>query len=193
MNNPKEIKQILTPIMVAQHYLGQGKQKGNKIWYKSPFRNERTASFMVDNKSFHDFGESWDGDIISFIERYYNIDFLTAMRVLTRDFGLPENEKKSKEFEQYIKQKREQEQQMKRNLDNWFNSIFTKICKKLQIIKRQIELRQIDFKTAYDKECRLNILWELFFDAVNNDNKKIELWKSKEEIEKCLNANNVEK
>lgn len=57
MNNPEQIKSILTPIMVAQYYLGQP-IKSNKLgmWYKSPFRNERTASFLVnDIKGIHDF------------------------------------------------------------------------------------------------------------------------------------------
>ena len=57
MNNPEKIKQLLTPIMVAQYYLGQGKTRNNRIWYKSPFRTERTASFMVSKEAYHDFGE----------------------------------------------------------------------------------------------------------------------------------------
>ena len=194
MNNPEQIKQLLTPIMVAQHYLGQGKTKGNRVWYKSPFRNERTASFMVDNKSFHDFGDGWHGDIIDFVERYYNTDFINAMKILSRDFGLPEDEPISKEVEQYIKRKREEEQQMKMNLDNWFNSTYNKISDKLHITEKAIQNTAMKnklvglWKYLYTRESKLNILWEIFFDAVDDEQKKLELWRDKEELEKCFTS-----
>ena len=191
MNNPEQIKQLLTPIMVAQHYLGQPEKSGNRLWYKSPFRNERTASFMVD-KAFHDFGDGWHGDVIDFVERYYNTDFINAMKILSRDFGLPENEPISREVEQYIKRKREEEQQMKRNLDNWFNSTYNKLCDELHITEKAIKNTAMKnklvgfWKYLYNRESKLNYLWEIFFDAVDNEQKKLELWRDKEEIEKCL-------
>ena len=192
MNNPEQIKQLLTPIMVAQHYLGQGRIKGNRIWYKSPFRNERTASFMVSEKAYHDFGDGWHGDVIDFVERYYNTDFINAMKILSRDFGLPEDEPISKEVEQYIKRKREEEQQMKRNLDNWFNSTYNKLCDELQIVEKAIKNTAMKnklvglWKYLYNRESKLNYLWEMFFDAVDNEKKKLELWRDKKEIEKCF-------
>ena len=192
MNNPEQIKQLLTPIMVAQHYLGQGKIKDNRVWYKSPFRNERTASFMVEEETFHDFGDSWHGDVIDFVGRYYNTDFINAMKILSRDFGLPENEPISREVEQYIKRKREEEQQMKRNLDNWFNSTYNKLCDELHITEKAIKNTTMKnklvglWKYLYNRESKLNYLWEIFFDAVDDEQKKLELWRDKEEIEKCL-------
>ena len=104
MNNPKEIKELLNPILVAKYYLGNPEKiTRNRIWYKSPWRNERTASFMVDNEiGFHDFGEGWHGDIIDFVERYYNTDFVTTMQILTSDFNLPEDEKVSEDFKKYM-------------------------------------------------------------------------------------------
>ena len=192
MNNPEQIKQLLTPIMVAQHYLGQGKTKGNRLWYKSPFRNERTASFMVSEEAYHDFGDGWHGDVIDFIERYYNTDFINAMKILSRDFGLPEDEPISKEVEQYIKRKREEEQQMKRNLDDWFNSTYNKLCDKLQITEKAIKNTAMKnklvglWKYLYNREIKLEILWEIFFDAIDDEQKKLELWRDKEEIEKCF-------
>ena len=192
MNNPEQIKQLLTPIMVAQHYLGQGKTKGNRIWYKSPFRSERTASFMVDDKSFHDFGDGWDGDVIDFVERYYNTDFINATKILSKDFGLPEDEPISKEVEDYIKLKREEEQQIKKNLDDWFSSTYNKISDELKIVEKAIQNTAMKnkfvglWKYLYSRESNLNILWEIFFDAVGDEQKKLELWRDKEEIKKCL-------
>lgn len=185
MNDPKEIKQLLTPIMVAQHYLGQGKVKGNKIWYKSPFRNERTPSFMVDSKSFHDFGDAWDGDVINFIERYYNTDFITAMKVLSKDFGLPEEEGRSREFDKYLKQKREEEIQMKRNLDNWFNRTLNKLCDELHIWQKMIPyLRKEALALAYSKEQYLDYLIDIFINATEDE--KVELWKDRKNLEKYI-------
>ena len=192
MNNPEQIKQLLTPIMVAQHYLGQGKTKGNRVWYKSPFRNERTASFMVSEEAYHDFGDGWHGDVIDFVERYYNTDFINAIKILSRDFGLPEDEPISREVEQYIKRKREEEQQMKKNLDNWFNSTYNKLCDELHITEKAIKNTAMQnklvglWKYLYNRDSKLNILWEIFFDAVNDEQKKLELWRDKEDIEKCL-------
>ena len=192
MNNPEQIKQLLTPIMVAQHYLGQGKTKGNRVWYKSPFRNERTASFMVSEEAYHDFGDGWHGDVIDFVGRYYNTDFINAMKILSRDFGLSEDEPISKEVEQYIKRKREEEQQMKMNLDNWFNSAYNKLCDELNITEKAIKNTAMKnklvglWKYLYNRESKLNYLWEIFFDAIDDEQKKLELWRDKEEIEKCF-------
>lgn len=194
MNNPEQIKQLLTPIMVAQHYLGQSiKQNRLGSLYKSPFRRERTASFYVhDKKGFHDFGDGWHGDIIDFVERYYNTDFINAMKILSRDFGLPEDEPISKEVEQYIKRKREEEQQMKINLNDWFNSTYNKLCDELHITEKAIKNTAMKnklvglWKYLYNRESKLNYLWEIFFDAVDNEQKKFKLWRDKEEIEKCL-------
>lgn len=188
MNSPDEIKQIITPIMVAQRYLGTGKQKGNKLWYKSPFRNERTASFLVDNKSFHDFGDDWDGDIFSFIQRYYNTNFANAMKIIISDFGLPEQEKIDKDFKKYIKQKAKENQQVKLKLDDWFNSTFNKITKQLKTTNIVIKyVNKETLKIAYDTQSNLEILWELFFNAIDNEKEKINLWRDRESIEKCLN------
>lgn len=186
MNNPEQIKQVLTPIIVAQHYLGQGKMASGRLWYKSPFRIERTASFMVDSKSFHDFGDSWHGDVIDFVGRYFHTDFINTMKILSRDFGLPADEPITKEVEQYLKRRREEEQQMRINLDKWFNETFGKICDELRFIEKAIPyLKQETLKIAYDKHASLSILWELFFYA-DSEEEKLELWKNRENIEKCL-------
>lgn len=185
MNNPEEIKRLLTPVMVAQHYLGQPKKSGNRLWYKSPFRNERTASFMVTSREFHDFGDGWHGDVIDFVEKYYNTDFINAMKILSRDFGLPENEPISKDLEQYLKQKREEEMQIKRNLDNWFNTTLSRLCNELHIWQKIISyVKKEALAIAYTKEQYIDYLIDIFINAT--ENKKIELWKDKEEIEKWI-------
>lgn len=186
MNNPNEIKQILSPIMVAEYYLGQPvKKTGDRFWYKSPFRREKTASFMVSESAFHDFGDGWHGDIIDFVERYYNTNFVNAMKILSQDFGLPENKKISMELQDYLKQKREEEVRIQQAIDNWFNETFFKICDELKTWQKVIShLRQEEaLMIAYNEEVRLNILWEIFFNAIGDEDKKIELWKERKQNE----------
>lgn len=91
----EEIRMYVRPTDVARRYLGRAiKEHGDSLWYKSPFRNERTASFVVsDVRGFHDFGDGWHGDTINFVQKYFSVDFVQAIKLLRRDYGLsPENE-----------------------------------------------------------------------------------------------------
>ena len=186
MNSPEQIKQILSPTIVAQHYLGQGKTVSGRLWYKSPFRKERTASFLVDDKGFHDFGDGWDGDVIDFIEKFYQVGFTQAIQVLQRDFNLPDSEKISKEVEVYLKKRQEENKTIQENLDKWYNDTYISICSELQRLEKEIpKLRQEALTIAYDRHASLSILWELFFE-VKDDNEKLELWRNRKEINKCL-------
>jgi len=61
------LREILTllnykPKRAAQH----------KLWYLSPLRNEKTASFVVNTQcnSWHDFGEGIGGDVVNFVCAY---------------------------------------------------------------------------------------------------------------------------
>ncbi|MFV0178378.1 toprim domain-containing protein [Empedobacter falsenii] len=49
--------------------------KQNTYWYLSPLRNEKTASFKVDNSTnrFYDFGEGFGGTLIDLISKLENI------------------------------------------------------------------------------------------------------------------------
>lgn len=186
MNNPKEIKELLNPILVAKYYLGNPEKiTRNRIWYKSPWRNERTASFMVDNEiGFHDFGEGWHGDIIDFVERYYNTDFVTTMQILTSDFNLPEDEKVSEDFKKYIKKQRDEEKQIQQAIENWYRNTLSDLCNKLHYWQNKIpNLKKYELARAYSKEQYLDYLIDIFINA--KEDEKIELYKSREEIQKC--------
>lgn len=185
MNNPKEIKQLLNPILVARYYLGTpDKITKNRVWYKSPFRSERTASFEVDNIGFYDFGTSWRGDVINFIERYYNTDYINAMRILTSDFNLPEDEKISQDLKKYLKQQRDEERKIQQAIENWFRSTLSNLCDKLHYWQNKIpNLKGYELTEAYSKEQYLDYLIDVFINA--NDDEKIELYKSREEIQRC--------
>ncbi|MBX2841116.1 MAG: hypothetical protein KTR26_05065, partial [Flammeovirgaceae bacterium] len=59
--------------------------KGKNYWYKSPFREERTASFKLDinTNRWFDFGEGAGGDTIAFAKYYLRTeDFKMVMEWL---------------------------------------------------------------------------------------------------------------
>lgn len=186
MNNPKEIKELLKPTLVARYYLGNpDKTTRDKIWYKSPWRNERTASFMVDNNAgFHDFGENWHGDIMDFVGRYYNTDLKNAMKILTSDFNLPEDERISQDLKKYLKQQKDEERKIQQAIENWFRTTLSSLCDKLHYWQNKIpNLKGYELAKAYSKEQYVDYLIDIFINA--KDDEKIELYKSREEIQRC--------
>lgn len=187
MNSSEQLKRILKPTVVVPYYLGQPFKISNLgLWYKSPFRNERTASFLVsDNKGIHDFGSSKHYDIISFLQEWLKIDFKTAINKLSYDFQITDCRGISKELEQYLIKRREEENQMRKKIDNWFNKIFSDLCDELHFLHKMIpHLNGEALVVVYKKELYLNLITELFINA--REEEKVNLWKDKEKIKKCL-------
>lgn len=184
MNNSEEIKKVLNPLQVVQFYLGQPVKKSSLgYWYKSPFRNERTASFLVNNeKGIHDFGSSIHYDIISFIQDYFKVDFKKAMKILNEDFNLPKDEEIDRELKEYLIKRKKEQKQAEYILNTWYNKRFGEICDEIHNIKNAIPyLRGEALAIAYDQEVKLQILAETFMNAT--DDQKIELfreWRTKE-------------
>lgn len=201
----KEVKEYLKPEQVAEYYIEQkGKKSGSNVFYKSPFRNEKTASFCVNNsKGFHDFGTGWHGDIISFVSKLYNVAPLDAAKILIKNFSLPIklNERIDYKEVQKIKKKNATNKNVTKGLEKWYNSTFIKVCdeyktneKIIEVIKKQIE-EEKDFEKEnlqqalqylYFKE---NLL-ELWFEDFNNartEEDKLKLFRNRKEVEKCVN------
>ncbi len=187
MNNKDELKEILTPTVVVQHYLGQPVKSNNLgMWYKSPFRSERTASFLVsDVKGIHDFGTSEHYDVISFVQELFHIDFLMAVNKLSYDFGIAQDRESSKELNKYLIRRKEEEIEIKRNLNSWFNDTYIQLCEEIKQWKKTIpHLKQEALALAYTIDAKLEYLIELFINATEED--KLELWKAREDIQKYI-------
>lgn len=187
MNNAKRIKELLTPSVVVEHYLGQPiKTNSVGMWFKSPFRNERTASFLVNNqKGIHDFGTSKHYDIISFLQELLGIDFKTAITKLQADFGIIDYGQSSKELEAYLIRKRQEDKQIKINLNKWFYATFINLCKELKMWKKILQhVKGEALLIAYSKGQYVDYLIDIFINATEDE--KIELWKEKKEIEKWI-------
>ena len=68
------------------------KQKNKATWYKSPFREERTASFKVnlETNRYYDFGEGIGGTVVDFWCKYKSCDVKTTIKEVSSLFSFPE-------------------------------------------------------------------------------------------------------
>ena len=73
------------------------KRAGSNMNGLCPFHNEKTPSFIVFNatQSFYCFGCGAAGDVVTFIRRIENLDYVEALRYLAKRSGvtIPEEEK----------------------------------------------------------------------------------------------------
>ncbi|MBL7815757.1 MAG: toprim domain-containing protein [Saprospiraceae bacterium] len=65
------------------------RHNGNELWYKSPFREEKTPSFKIDLRKnlWYDFGESVGGTVIDLVMKMRVTDAKGALAVLESKFG----------------------------------------------------------------------------------------------------------
>ena len=70
----------------------QLKRKGRLYGGLCPFHSEKTPSFYVypDTQSFYCFGCGAAGDVISFIKKIDNLEYVEAVKVLAGRAGMPE-------------------------------------------------------------------------------------------------------
>lgn len=171
MNNFKEIKKYVSCEDVARRYLGQpDKHNSTGSWYLSPFRSEKTASFCVSSKGFHDFGDSQHYDIISFTQKYFNITALEALKVLSNDFNYPleNNEYESNKIKQSLIKRKEMEVEAKKKVKEWFEKELQKTCDELLETKKLIKIIESIILVVENTSCldmlyaRENELEEIF-------------------------------
>lgn len=67
------------------------KKAGNNYKGVCPFHNEKTPSFVVSEEKqiFTCFGCGAHGDVIGFVEKYYNLEFVEALEKLSREYNIP--------------------------------------------------------------------------------------------------------
>lgn len=79
------INGMLEMIQVWEQYIGEPIKK-HKV--QCPFHSEKTPSMHLYEHSFHCFGCGTSGDIIKFVQLYFNVDFRAALMRLDYDFHL---------------------------------------------------------------------------------------------------------
>ena len=89
MNEVEEIKNRLDIVDVVSGYIPL-KQAGSNWKGLSPFKTEKTASFMVssDKGIWHDFSSSQGGDMFSFVMLMEGIEFREALEMLAKKAGV---------------------------------------------------------------------------------------------------------
>ena len=78
------------------------KKRGRNLVGLCPFHSEKTASFNVypENGSFYCFGCGVGGDVITFIEKIENLDYVEAIKFLAQkaNMSLPESDGKEEQL-----------------------------------------------------------------------------------------------
>ena len=84
-----EIKNRCNIVDVVGRYVNL-KRSGSGYMGLCPFHGEKTPSFSVSEQKqfFYCFGCGESGDVISFIEKIENVDFMTAVRRLSDQYGI---------------------------------------------------------------------------------------------------------
>lgn len=101
----RQIRERLDLVEVIGQYV-QLKKSGSSYKGLSPFRTERTPSFVVtpEKGRWHDFGSNEGGDLFTFIMKIENLDFKDALTLLAERAGVtltraPEKKTASEEEE----------------------------------------------------------------------------------------------
>jgi DNA primase len=81
-----QIKDRLSMFDVVLRYIPNAKIRNNEIL--CPFHSEKTPSCHIWDDHFKCFGCGKYGDIISFVQIYFNLSFTDALAKLNCDFGL---------------------------------------------------------------------------------------------------------
>lgn len=70
---------------------------------KCPFHNEKTPSFFISpgRGSYYCFGCGAKGDIFSFVQEFEKVDFIGALKILAERAGVPLDQFKSKERDEF--------------------------------------------------------------------------------------------
>lgn len=127
-NVVQTVKDRLTMRDVLLRY---GYEPNNRNFMCCPFHNEKTPSMKIFEKYYHCFGCGEHGDIITFVQKLFNLSFQEALKKIDVDFGL--NLCGNKTFEELRKSyyqlkqlqaKREREKAEKENANNEYWTAF---------------------------------------------------------------------
>jgi DNA primase len=129
-----------------------------------PFHSEKTASLRLYDKSFYCFGCGTGGDLIKFVQLYFNISFAQALIRINSDFRLGLTDKKpvhsrpikreptpaelyeieyNKKWEEYHELLWAREKLKPKSDDEALNPLFVKSLQKLEHLQAWLDMCDI--------------------------------------------------
>lgn len=166
MNYADEIKNAV-PMTEAAIYYGFNPNRAGYIC--CPFHNEKTPSLKIysGGRGWHCYGCGEGGDVISFVAKYFNLNFSDAIAKINDDFrlGLPIGEKLDRRKQLQAakadflrKQERKRQQQKIQELDDAYWAAFDRW--------KQYDTWLTDYRPEFGKEIN-----PLYIEAVKNIDK----------------------
>jgi DNA primase len=155
------IKQSLTMQEIACFY---GFKPNRQNYIRCPFHSEKTASLKLYDKSFYCFGCGTGGDLIKFVQLYFNISFAQALVRINSDFRLGLSNKKpvysrpikreptpaelyeieyNKKWEEYHELLWAREKLKPKSDDEALNPLFVKSLQKLEHLQAWLDMCDI--------------------------------------------------
>lgn len=151
-----ELKRKNNLVDIASNYL-KLEQKGSRFWACCPFHSEKTPSFAISQDGvYHCFGCKESGDVIKFIEKMENMEFMDAIKFLAEKAGMevPEFQGTGKTKE-YQKAKEKMLSVLDYAYKHYVENLYNKEAKPAQdyIKSRKFTRRELeDFKIGYSKD-----------------------------------------
>lgn len=140
-----QLKNASNIVSVISKYITV-ERKGKRWWACCPFHFEKTPSFAIDEtrQSFHCFGCGASGDVISFVRKYENLEFMDACRVVAKqcNFEIPEIQ-----YDETIAERKKKTDRMYALLRD-ATSYYHNNLKDSQIARDYIAKRQLDDETV---------------------------------------------
>ena len=144
---------------VASKYITLNR-RGANFWACCPFHHEKTPSFSIkqDGQFFKCFGCGESGNVITFVMKSENVDFMTAVEILCKNCGMQmpttedntEMQKKKRERDRIYKILKSSTEFYHNNLLKNPNSLQAKYLKNRGINEEMIEKFQIGASLNYD-------------------------------------------
>lgn len=155
----EEVRSRCDIVDVASRYMTLNR-RGVNYWACCPFHMEKTPSFSIkqDGQFFKCFGCGESGNVFNFVMKMENVDFITAIEILCKQYGIELPSIKDNEQLQKKKRDRDKVYQILKastdfyhnNLINNPNSLQAKYLKSRGIDSKMIEKFQIGASLDYD-------------------------------------------
>ncbi|MCQ2564483.1 MAG: CHC2 zinc finger domain-containing protein, partial [Clostridia bacterium] len=155
----EEVKSRNDIVDVVSKYITLQK-RGGGFWACCPFHTEKTPSFSIKQEAqiYKCFGCGEGGNVITFVEKMENVDFLTAVEILAKNVGMEmPTSADSAEMQRKKKERDKIYEVLRATTDFYHNNLLThpeseqfRYLKKRQISEEMIKKFQIGASLDYE-------------------------------------------